>query len=225
MKAAHRHPSLRAAAASKPNESNFYQAVLLAITASFGRGSTPAQWDNGHGFHLPKNNGKLLCHGRRLFHCMSPISRAFRSMLVNGSTNIPLPLTFQCERFRHRCREETILSQNIIGHKVSQNHLLTALSCYDVTNDFPSLVWNAVTASLSAVQPFLNKKFLTQHVGNVKCVLDTPDGSLSLQPRAGVFLGSTISPSRKVCSHPVDRRLCQGGHQAHCRECGFRHRR
>lgn len=195
MADAFRHPALRKnAAQAVPQDSKFYQAMLFVVASSLGRGRTPAQWHYSHGFRLAKNNGKALCHGRRLLHSLSPVSKAFHALILNDVTNLPGPLPCQYGCFKRRCREEAILIQNIVGFVATQNGLMTTLTCYDMTNAFPSIGWSSVKAALSRTQPFEYRQLLLQHVVEAKCLLDTPDGTLAFRLGSGVFPGSSVGP-------------------------------
>ena len=178
----------------EPRVSNFHfkqclHALFLQIRCS---NSAPIEWHCSQGAQLDKQNGKPLCHGIRLVNMLDPMGKHFyRHIWRQGR---PLASRDYAAGYaKSKSREEAILQQLCLGHRLHKAKVGCATFFKDVANAFYSPEHVHLDAAIDTTMRPCDRQLLKQRHHAASIHIQAADGNILLAVGSGALQGDSIA--------------------------------
>eukprot|EP00438_Fugacium_kawagutii_P012057 Skav222358 [mRNA] locus=scaffold7159:173:2950:- [translate_table: standard] len=155
---------------------------------------TPQTWHKTGAFTTPKHNGKQGLSGQRLLHSLESLGKAYFSQVWKR-----MPDTYSRHYasgyLPHRRREQAILQQSVLRHRLQQAKISHATAFYDLANAFASASHpHTLAPHITQSQlPQAEQQHLLQRLHQAQLVLQCSDGQLQQQIGSGTLPGDSIA--------------------------------
>jgi len=173
--------------------------LLLLLRHMRASRRTPLDFNFSKGFTLPKKAGshivgdfKDLTADNRVIHCFGCIPKVFFKALTSRCDY--QPRYYAHGALAHRCREDAIAVQVMIGRRLFVARVPFCSRYYDVRNAFPSPDHDSCDEFVINCFPPDDVCFMRQHIQEHVCELDCLDGKLMLQVGSGLPQGCSSGP-------------------------------
>ena len=185
------HPLLRCDRYTKDN--SVFQHVMTNLYAmSLANMQLPWQFNCSHAFHIPKCSTVEGVKARRMLHSFPPIAKATMKVVI-APLGAQHPPTWAFGCVAKKTREEAIMSQLILGHRVRECDLSSAMKLYDITNAFPSASRAKVSEACTRHPSYIHDKFLQDHHRLACSVMNIDGDKMCFVPGSGILAGSSAA--------------------------------
>ena len=189
---------------------NVHQAFTVLHASMQATGSTPQSWHRTGAFTTPKHNGKQGLPGQRLLHTLESLGKAYFAQLWK---RMPRTYTrhYATGYLPHRRREQAILQQSVVRHRLQKAKISHATAFYDLANAFASASHTHTLAPyvLQSQLPPAEQRHLLQRLEHAQMVVQCSDGELQQQIGSGSLPGDSIAGPWFLAGyhHKLDRYL------------------
>ena len=154
-----------------------------------------ADWHCSQGTQLDKQNGKLLCPGIRLINMPDPLGKQFfRHLWQKGvPTSAGAAGDYAAGYAEHRSREEAILHQLCLGHRLHKAKVGCATFLKDVANSFYGPEHVHLDAAVGHATRPCDKQLLKQRHRAASIHIQAADGEVLLAAGSGALQGDSIA--------------------------------
>lgn len=173
-----------------PKFHNIVQCLCVAIRRSH---STPITWHRSGAFVLGKNNGKEGCAAQRLLHSLDTLGKHFYAAVWRRA-KIHVHRDYACAYLPGRRREQAILTQSLLAHRLRLAKISFCMELEDATNAFASVTHPRLRRFLYAnCDDDFVINILLQRLAQATLVLKCADGELTLHIGSGTLPGDAIA--------------------------------
>ena len=184
-----------------PNVSSGFLMLHASMQASR---ASPRCWHKTGAFTIAKRNGKTGPAGLRLLHSLESLGKAYYAQVWKR-----VPATYKrhyaAGYLAHRRREQAILQQSLLRHRLQQGRVSHFTAFYDLANAFACASHQRTLAPfLASTQlPSAECAHLRQRLQMAQMVLPCADGALHCSIGSGTLPGDTIAgPWFLAAYHP-----------------------
>lgn len=158
-----------------------------------------ADWHCSQGTQLDKQNGKLLYPGIRLINMPDPLGKHFfRHLWQKGvPTSAGAARDYAAGYAKHRSREEAILHQLCLGHRLHKAKVGCATFLKDVANSFYGPEHVHLDAAVGHATRPCDKQLLKQRHRAASIHIQAADGEVFVAAGSGALQGDSIG---QICS-------------------------
>ena len=128
-----------------------------------------------------------------MLHSFPPIAEATMKVVIAPlKAQQPHSWAFGC--VAKKTREEAIMAQLTLNHRVRECNMSSAMQPYDVTNAFPSARRAKVSEACTGHPSYIHDRFLQDHHKLAGSVMDVDGDKLCFVPGHGILPGSSAAP-------------------------------
>ena len=179
----------KSACLQTPHLQNALQQLFVHIRCSE---SAPLEWHCSQGTQLDKRNGKPLCQGIRVINVLDPMGKHFYRTLWRRGTS-QAARDYACGYVRHKSREEAILQQICLGHRLRAAGVGHATLYKDVANAFYSPLHDQLDLAVAKTMRPQDQVLLKQRHKAACIHLQAADGPILLSVGSGALQGDSIA--------------------------------
>ena len=154
--------------------------------------SAPLEWHCSQGTQLDKRNGKPSCQGIRVVNVLDPMGKHFYRMLWRRGKS-QAARDYASGYVRHRSREEAILQQCCLGHRLRKAGVGHATLYKDVANAFYSPLHHQLDMAIEKTMQWPDQALLKQQHKAACIYLQAADGPVLLSGGSGALQGDSIA--------------------------------
>lgn len=162
------------------------------------RRRVPISWNTSIACQVPKPGKALhpqVCMRDRLIHVLDKVCKSYFAHLIRKkvtSDTPPVYTTMTHGYLRHRRRENAVGCLKTLKHRLLKVGITHSLTLADLSNVFCSMSHEQTDAALSDIVCAEDRDIAQTRYTHIFFVLDTIDGTLSMQPFTGGLQGDVF---------------------------------
>ncbi|CAE8589073.1 unnamed protein product [Polarella glacialis] len=154
---------------------------------------TPLEWHHSQAALISKCDGKPGPAGYRQIHLLDPVGKCFYRGLWNKAPSHGVIGHFSTAYLPHRRREQSMVQQRIVLHRLTAAKLSHGLLIYDVRNAFPSISHDALDQATQDSFALEDQFLMTQRYRNSTTTINTADCPCTYVTGCGNLQGDSIA--------------------------------